>query len=144
MKNDSLKNLLFVLITIAIIVIAGFGLINAGVITTDSPELNPNQIHAIVIINYGDDNMDEYTVEATSATVYSLLIKTSEENNFDVVAEYYKEFGSHLIESINSVKGEGDMFWQYYVNEDLGMVSADSCPVQDNDIIEWKYEKFEY
>jgi len=144
MNKESSKNLILVLISIALIIVVGLGLINAGIITTETPELNSEKIHATLIINYGNDNIDEYTVEITSATVYSLLIKTSEENNFEVAAEYYEEFDSHLIESINSVKGEGDMFWQYYVNGELGMVSADSQLIQDNDIVEWKYEQFEY
>ena len=97
-----------------------------------------------MIINYGTDDIDEYTVEITSVTVYSLLMKASEENNFEVVAEYDEKSGSYLIESINSVEGEGDTFWLYYINGEFGMVSADSQVVQDNDVVEWNYEKFEY
>jgi len=144
MSKESSKNLTLVLISIALIIVVGLGLINAGIITTETPELNSEQIHATLIINYGNDNIDEYTVEITSATVYSLLIKASEENNFDVGAEYYEQFDSHLIESINSVKGEGNMYWQYYINGELGMLGADAELVEDNDVIEWKYEESQF
>jgi len=144
MEKETKKNILILIVPIAVIAIAGFGLINAGIISTDAPDLNPNQINVTLILNYGEDNIDEYTVQTTESTVYSVLIKASEENNFYVVAEYYESFDSYLIESINNVKGEGDMFWQYYVNGEMGMVGANSQTVEDNDVIEWKYEKFEY
>jgi len=71
-------------------------------------------------------------------------MKAAEKNDFEFESTYYKEFDSYLIESINSVEGSGDMFWQYYLNGEMGMIGANSQFVQDNDIIEWKYEEFEY
>lgn len=144
MDKKNLKNLLMILIPIAIILVAGLGLINAGIITTEKSDLSSDQITVKLRLNYGTGDVDEYTIKTSNATVYSVLMNAAEKNDFEVESTYYEEFDSYLIESINSVEGSADMFWQYYLNGEMGMAGANSQFVQDNDIIEWKYEKFEY
>jgi hypothetical protein len=144
MNKKSLKNLAMALIFVAFIVVIGLGLINAGIITTEAPELKDDQIQVTLIIDYGDNNIDRYEVETTSTTVYLLLMDVAEEHNFDVLSTYYEQFDSHFIESINSVGGEGDVYWLYYINGEPGIISADAQIVEDSDIVEWKYEKSEY
>ena len=79
-------------------------------------------------------------------SVYDYLLKASEIGNFTVKSTYWEQYDSYVIDSItyNEVKYEADSsnYWAYYVNGNYGTVSADKQIVKNNDIIEWKYEKF--
>lgn len=136
------------IISIATISIAGtFKLVNDGVITLGQLEDSSSSkiINVTLIIDYGDGRVDEFKVNINSknATVYSVLMKAANEHGFDVDADYYPNFKSHYIKSINQTEEDPktNKFWQYYVNGVYGKVGADLMKVNDGDIIEWKYEE---
>ena len=81
MEKKSFNNLILVIAVIAIILVVGIGLINAGIITTEKQNLRSNKIQATLIIDYGDETVDGYTLDITNATVYSLLIQAFQEND---------------------------------------------------------------
>jgi len=114
---------------------------HAGVITTQHAKLNTETIHATLTIDYGNGILQNYEVELSNATVYSLLMKASVENNFEVVAEYYEQYQSHYIESINNTNEGNGIYWQYYINGEYGMLGADMQPVYENDMVKWVYQK---
>ena len=140
MEKKYLKNLLFVLIPLSIILIVGIGFLNAGIISTEHSGLNPNEINATLIIDYGDGQIDEFNLKINNATVYTLLIEASDEYNLDVESEYYEQYQSHYIYSINSREEADGLYWQYYLNTEYGMVGADMQPLKNNDVVEWKLE----
>jgi hypothetical protein len=46
-----------------------------------------------------------------------------------------------LVESIDGIKnGTGNKYWQYWINGELPMVSADKQEVKNEDKIEWKFD----
>jgi len=45
------------------------------------------------------------------------------------------------VESIDRVKnGINNKYWQYWVNDELPMVSADKMQLEKDDVVEWKFE----
>ena len=85
-----------------------------------------------LIIDFGNDTvLTYYTVEgnnvleATNATV-------------EVQNEWYAD--SAFVTSIEGVFSDADsgLWWQYWVNDELGPVAANKFLVQDGDVISWK------
>ena len=58
---------------------------------------------------------------------------------------YWPAFGSFLVDAINGVvnnAGGNNRWWEYWVNGELALVSADHYQLRDGDSIEWKYQKY--
>jgi hypothetical protein len=140
-NKNLIKNIVLIIIPLLVIIGVGIGLVNIGVITTEPPKPNSGIINATLIIDYGSNHIDNYNIKIANATVFSVLMQASEEYNFTIGAEYYDQYRSHYIYSINSVNEENNNFWQYYLNGDYGTVGADLQPVKDNDCVEWKFQE---
>jgi len=78
------------------------------------------------------------------STVFSLLEELSKKENFKLESKEYKGMGI-LVENIDGVKnGTDNKYWQYWVNGELPMVSADQKEVKKGDKIEWKFATAEF
>ena len=72
-------------------------------------------------------------------TVFSLLEKLAQRENFKIEFTIYKEMGV-LVESIDGVhNGTDNKYWQYWVNGELPMVAADKKEIKEGDKVEWKF-----
>jgi hypothetical protein len=137
-----LKNILFIAVPIIAIVLAGVGLMGTGIISTEPLKLNSRAINTTVIIDYGDNIIKTYDLEISSATVYSALIQASNQFGFEVRAEFYPNYQSHYIYSIdNVVEGKDNKFWQYYINGEYGTVGADLQILKNDDTVKWVYQE---
>lgn len=75
-----------------------------------------------------------------NSNVFSLLEAMSKQENFKIESKEYKDMGM-LVESIDGVKnGTDNKYWQYWINGELPMVSADKQDVKNGDQIEWKFD----
>ena len=73
------------------------------------------------------------------STVFSLLEKLAERENFNIESTIYQEMGV-LVESIDGLRnGTDNKYWQYWVNEELPMVAADKEKIKGGDKVEWKF-----
>jgi hypothetical protein len=90
---------------------------------------------------------DEWVIEymdmpTTNNTVYTLLVECSSVYDFPITSTYWHGYESVFINSINGTQnGEGDRWWQYYVNDEYGEVGCDRKEIFDDDIIEWIFEE---
>jgi len=154
-KKDSLFFSLKLLIPLIIIISLFIGGVSTGIITFEKPEddikIQNNQNNrsaesAIIKIYFNDDSVITFNFTTINISVYDYLLKASEIGNFIVKSTYWEQYDSYVIDSItyNEVKYEADSgnYWAYYVNGNYGTVSADKQIVKNNDVIEWKYEKF--
>jgi len=154
-KKDSLFFSLKLLIPLIIIISLFIGGVSTGIITFEKPEddtkIQNNQNNrsaesAIIKIYFNDDSVITFNFTTMNISVYDYLLKASEIGNFTVKSTYWEQYDSYVIDSItyNEVKYEADSgnYWAYYVNGNYGTVSADKQIVKNNDVIEWKYEKF--
>jgi hypothetical protein len=114
-------------------------------------ELNNMQLkNAEVTINlkidYGNGTVESETITTTNYTPMGVLEAVV--GNENIQATYYEGMG-WLVDGINGVKNGADVpdlndtdqrWWQYYVNDTLGPVSADRFALQEGDLLEWKFE----
>lgn len=139
MDNKLFKNIISILVPILIIIVVGMYLVDSGIITDNPGNSNPEVSNTTLIIDYGNE-VDTYNINISNATVFSVLIKASEEYDFQVTTKSFNENQSY-IDSINSfANGQDDKYWMYYLNGNYGTVGADMQPVEDGDVIKWKFE----
>lgn len=80
-------------------------------------------------------------VNTNNATVANLLFECADHYNFDVETEYWTGYDSFFIESINGTKnGEDNRYWQYYVNGEYADAGCSRYVLNDNDVVEWRFE----
>jgi len=152
LNNDKLKNVL--MLTIPLIVIAalfaagvGSGIVTIGDLSTD---LTPNQndetiiTSATLILDTGDGTIKSYSVFTENNTVYGFLMEAAKIGDFDVKTTYYASFDSTLIDSIDGVTSDMNKGWIYYINGEQGMIGADKQVVNGGDVIEWRFEEYQW
>jgi uncharacterized protein DUF4430 len=141
-KKSFLKNIILVLIPLLVLIIVGINLVNIGAITTELVEVKSDETLTTLLIDYGNNNIDTYQVKVQNATVFSVLLQASIDYDFNIGSKYYDQYQCHYIYSINNTtEGENNKFWQYYLNDDYGIIGADLQPVHHNDCIEWKFQE---
>lgn len=142
MNRGLIKNIVLILVPIIVIALVGIGLVNSGIITTEPLKINTNEVNATLIIDYGNNQVDTYNMKVENPTVFSVLMKASNLYGFEVGAEYYNNYQSNYIYSINNVvEGKNNKFWQYYLNGEYGTVGADLQPINNNDTVKWMYQE---
>jgi hypothetical protein len=98
------------------------------------------QERVLYLIDKGNGNIDSYQiVPSPNSTVFSLLEKLAQRENFNIEFTFYEEMGV-FIKSIDEAKnGQDNKYWQYWINDELPMVSADKKEVKEGDKVEWKF-----
>jgi len=94
------------------------------------------------IINFGEEAnlIEEELFFSKDSTVFLLLQDLAQKRNFKIETSYYEGMGI-LVESIDRIRnGIDDKYWQYWVNNELPMVSADKMELKKDDVVEWKFE----
>jgi len=88
-----------------------------------------------------DWNLEYMNVNTENVTVADFLFECANHYNFTVKKKYWKGYKSFLIEAINGIEnGEGDRYWQYYVNGKFADVGCSNYFLHDNDVVEWRFE----
>jgi len=84
----------------------------------------------------------EYTHRnTTNVTVASFLFECAAYYNFSVQKEYWKGYHSFFITGIHDIEnGDNGRFWQYYVNDQFADVGCSNYFLNDNDVVEWRFE----
>ena len=134
-----------ILLPIAIIVGLFLSGVGVGIITFEPPSSITGEITATIVIDFGDGTNYTKILVMDNSTVFDFLLEV--EKIGDIIVETHEESGSYEIESItyNGEKythGEDGYWWLFYINEQFAQDSADKVYVNNNDLIEWKFEKF--
>ena len=122
--------------------------IQTGIITIKAPEQQNDiddvrEITAMVIFDFGNETIMSYTISTPNATVYGCLLEAATLGNLNVKTTYYPSFDSILIDAIGGATGgEGNKYWQYYLNGIYGTIGIDKQVVHEGDHIEWKFMEF--
>lgn len=153
MDKKKTMDLLKIIIPLGFVLIIFASLFGMGVITTEKDTNNGStdddvvflneEVTATVIINYGDGDVDTYDITSKNDTVFGFLLEAANQDSLDVKTTYYGQYDSILVDSIGSyVGGDGGKYWQYYLNEEYGIIGVDKQMVSDGDTIVWKFEGF--
>lgn len=129
-----------------IIVIAFFiGGVSSGIISFEHPNRLTGKITASIIIDFGDGTNYSNIITVDNSTVFDFLLEI--EKIGDIVVESNEVSGNYEIESITYkgkeyIHGKDGNWWLFYINEQFAQDSADKVYVNNDDLIEWKYENF--
>lgn len=95
-----------------------------------------------MIITSPSWSIEYQNISTNNITVADFLFECASTNNFPVEKEFWKGYNSFFIEAINNIKnGEDDKYWQYYVNGVFAGIGCSSYLLDDNDIVEWRFEQ---
>lgn len=142
-EKNSKKTAIEALAFIAILAIAFIGLWALAEYIEEADEAEPIDIpiNVTLRIDYGDYT-DEYRTLTLNNTVYSLLLEGAEYYNFSVGYTLWPGYDAVFINAINgSQNGEGDLWWQYYVNDVYGEIGCDKKEIFEGNIVEWRFQE---
>ncbi len=99
-------------------------------------------IRVSVIIDYKNGTTETFdNIELlANASVLKALIEMAK-----VEATWWPSFNAYLVDAINGVASNANnngRFWEYWVNDEIGLVSADQYLLQDGDQITWNYQQW--
>jgi len=95
-------------------------------------------IQVSVTINYGNGtSVKEIAYLSPNTTVLDALKATAKVNT-----TYYPAYQASLVDAINGVANNANgnnRWWEFWVNGELALVSADHYQPHEGDSVEWKY-----
>ena len=132
LKNQKFKVVLMtILVLLTIFSLTGC---NKTETISDLPQKN------MEVIVY--DETGKVVYEKTTTVNANKLLDALEEIEDLIIVSEDSVYGA-FITSINDVKQGNNYFWNYYVNGEYATVGVSAYEVQDEDIIEFRLEKFE-
>ncbi len=151
-KKETIGLVIKIILPLLIVVALFAGAVNLGVISITPPEnkagnitTSTYEVAATIIIDFGEGTKSINTIATKNSTVYGFLIEAANIENYDVKTTYYGLYGSVFIDSISTYEnGQENKYWIYYVNGESGTVGADKQIIKTGDIIEWKFEEYQY
>jgi len=114
-----------------------------GIITEPTTEEKNKLVNNVSLkITSPDWTFDYLNIDTNNATVADFLLECAEIHGFVVVYQNFSGYNSCYITSINGIKEEGTdgRYWQYYVNDEYADVGCSKYVLNDNDLVEWKFE----
>jgi len=147
-KKDNIIYTLKILLPIIIVIGLFVSGINAGIITFESPiqEINTGKVIATITIDCGDGTSYSNVLTVDNATVFDILLEIEKIGDIEIETTYWESFGSYSVDSITyqgtTYEADLNTYWALYINGQPSMEGADKIYVQNNDLIEWKFEKF--
>lgn len=91
--------------------------------------------------NFDEGNQKSFTInQEKDDTVYSLMQKLAEDGSISLEVKEY-DFGV-MIDSIDNIRnGTDNKYWIYYINGQMAGEGVSTQKVQNNDNIEFRFEK---
>ena len=146
-KNKILYSLK-ILIPIIVVITLFLSGISLGVITFEKPKDKiTGKITATLMIEFNDGKNFTQTIIVENSTVLDLLKESEKYGDITIEASYNDQYQSYSVDSIiysgkEYKSGDGGYYWTFNINNEFAMNSADKIYVENNDLIEWKFEKF--
>jgi len=111
----------------------------------NSSELDSLPRQASIMLDFGDGRVSTYTDLdlIQDETAFELTERIAEANNIGFDFKEYSGLGILVTEIGDKTNGEGDMFWQYWVNNKSPEIGAGEYRVQAGDVIMWKFLKYQ-
>ena len=145
-KQQKIKIILYLTLVLAVSIsiyaVSTHQLDLTGTMTT--PE--STELHNITIKITSDTWSLSHTYKSTKTlNVYTLLNHTAELYDFSIKKSYFSGYDSFFIESINNItNGENNRYWQYFVNDQYADKGCNTYFLNDNDKVEWIFQKSPY
>lgn len=110
-----------------------------------SSELGSLPREASIMVDFGDGRINTYTDLdlIQNETAFELIKRVAEENSIGFDFKEYSGLGILVAQIGDKTNGEGDMYWQYWVNNKSPEIGADQYAVGAGDTIMWKFLKYQ-
>ena len=114
-------------------------------VSAPARNISPEQNNAIsLMLDYGNGKVQTFDKVkiASSGTVLDTLkdLAVKEDITFD--SKTYEGMGTLVTRIDNSKNGDGERYWQYWVNNQKPSTGAQAQKVMGGDWIEWKFMPF--
>lgn len=101
------------------------------------------------IINFTFDNGDEISVKypytfSPDQSLLDIIKNVSEEKNWTLDFEDYGDMGTLVTQIDESKNGQGQKYWQYFIDGEQPQMSVDKYYPPFGTKIDWKFIKSEY
>ena len=96
------------------------------------------------MIDYGDGEVATYENVPIVAEedLFQVMEKAAKGNDLTLESKEYEGLGVLVTKIGEKKNGEGDRYWQYWVNQQKPEVGAGAYVPQSGDFIEWKFLPF--
>ena len=130
---------------LALVFVVGFGLgATVNLPTLVTPQGSPAEGTVNLMLDYGDGEVASYNniPAAANENVFQITEKTTKGNNLAFESQTYEGLGALITKIGEKKNGEGDRYWQYWVNQQKPEVGAGAYVPRSGDFIEWKFLPF--
>ena len=143
-KNKNFVNLGIYIIVVIVLIIIVF-IFSKFNLFADEVSANDYVENVSMIITSPSWSLEYQNISTENVTVADLLFECASLKNFTVDKEFWQGYNSFFIEAINDIQnGEEDKYWQYYVNGEFAGIGSSSYLLEDNDVVEWRFEKSQW
>lgn len=114
-------------------------------VSAPARNIPPEQNNTIsLMLDYGNGKVqtfDKVTI-ASSGTVLDTLKDLAGKEDIAFDSKTYEGMGTLVTQINNSKNGDGERYWQYWVNNQKPSTGAQAQKVMSGDWIEWKFMPF--
>jgi len=106
--------------------------------------LQPSSGKIQIMLDYGDGNVQsfEQSVSGESVSALEALKLAAETQNIPLETKDYPGMGTLVTKIGGKEGGDGNRYWQYWVNNQNPVVGAQATLVRPGDWMEWKFMPF--
>lgn len=128
-------------ILFAVVLVASIAVLYAATLAVQPADVRPAVVHSVRLEIEGPGWTIRYGAPTTSNnTAFALLIEASTRLGFVVHYRSYQIPEGVFVLAINgSSNGEGQRYWQYWVNQGYADLAADRMALQDGDTVLWRF-----
>ena len=95
---------------------------------------------SIITIDFGDGSTKTLKIQPDGVkTLFQIMKERFSEEGIELNYETYSGLGEFITQIGSKKNGEGDRYWQFWVNGAYSQVGASSYIVKVGDIIKWKF-----
>lgn len=92
-------------------------------------------------INSPSWSIEYKNISTDNVTVADFLLECASKNNFTVEKDFWSGYDSFFVVAINNIhNGEDGMYWQYFVNGNFADIGCSNYILDENDVVEWRFE----
>lgn len=112
-----------------------------GQLTEAGDLLRGSKIEATLKISTEEDKKDYFAMIEEGTSAIDFMKKINEDKN-DFSFEYKDSSMGAFVDEINGIgnNAKTNMYWMFYVNDELAKTGASEYTIVNGDIIEWRYE----
>ncbi len=144
MNNMNKKNLSLLIILSLVVGFAAGSFINYGRKSevVQQQKTVSTGFSASLMIDYGNGTLKTFERSLSpNETMLQLLTDAAKESGIGLETKNYGSLGVLVVQIGQMKNGDGEKYWQYWVNNIAPPLGADKYIVQPGDVIEWKFIK---